>query len=54
MYICGSCRVAAVTTMEPGLVCVLERGPLNYISLNVFDNLGWDIEVYLMLLMEIF
>lgn len=47
MYVCGSCRGAAVTSMEPGLVCILERGPLNYISLNVLATVGWDIDVYL-------
>lgn len=50
MYICGSCRVAAVSTMEPGLVCVLQRGPFDDFSLNIFTSVGWDIYLYLMIM----
>jgi hypothetical protein len=32
MYICGSCRGAAVTIMEPGLVGVWQWAPLNDLS----------------------
>jgi hypothetical protein len=40
MYICGSCRGAAVTIMEPGLVGVLQWAPLNDFSVYVFASVG--------------
>lgn len=32
MYVSGSCRHAAVTTLEPGHVGVLQEGPLDGFS----------------------
>lgn len=38
MYISGSCRGAAVTTLEPGHVGVWQGGPLNGFSFNMFAS----------------
>lgn len=40
MYTCGSCRGAAVATMEPGLVGVWQKAPLIDLSLYVLVCLG--------------
>ena len=45
MYICDSCRGAAVTIMEPGHVGVWQRGPLGGFSFNKFVIVGWDLDI---------
>jgi hypothetical protein len=44
MYTCGSCRGAAVTIMEPWLVCVWQTGPLSDFSFNIYYSATWDID----------
>jgi hypothetical protein len=48
MYICGSCRGAAVTIMEPGLVGVWQWAPLN--DLSFYYLLVWvgGVDIYMM------
>lgn len=45
MYICGSCRGAAVTIMEPGLVGVLQWAPLNDFYFYLFASVAWGVDI---------
>lgn len=48
MYICGSCRGAAVTIMEPGLVGVWQWAPLYDFPFYVFTSVVEGYRHYMM------